>query len=321
MTATMCRVCLALVLCLTAVHGFAQPYPTRPIRLVVASAPAGGSDMLARIAAEGLTEKWQRPAVIDNRVGGGGTVATDIVAKAAPDGYTLLVQSFGISYMSALRKNLPFDVSRDIAPVVRLASQPFLLAAHPNVPANTVAELIGYAQKNPRQLNYGTSGAGGASHLGTELFSAIANIELVPVNYKGTGPASSALISGEIQILIAGVSTVVGHVKANRIKPLGVTSLERSALLPDLPAIAETLPGFEFDVWYGIFGPAKLPRDLVRTINVTVNQVLQEPTVRDRIAAIGAVPGMGSEEDFRRLFHAEIAKWHKVIERAGIKAD
>jgi tripartite-type tricarboxylate transporter receptor subunit TctC len=254
-------------------------------------------------------------------VGGGGTVATDIVAKAAPDGYTLLVQSFGISYVSALRKNLPFDVTRDIAPIVHLASQPFLLAAHPSLPANSVSELIAHARKNPRQLNYGTSGAGGASHLGTELFGSVANIELVAVNYKGTGPAASALISGEIQMLIAGVSTVVGHAKANRIRALGVTSLKRSALLPDVPAIAETLPGFEFDVWYGIFGPAKLPREIVQTVNAAVNDVMRQPVLRERVAAIGAVPGTGSNEDFRRFFHAEIAKWHKVIERAGIKAD
>jgi tripartite-type tricarboxylate transporter receptor subunit TctC len=315
------QVCLAIALCLASLPGAAQSYPTKPIRLVIASAPAGGSDMLARIAAEALTERWQRPIVIDNRVGGGGTVATDIVARAAPDGYTLLVQSFGISYVSALRRNLPFDVTRDIAPIVRLASQPFLLAAHPNMSANTVSELIAHARKNPRQLNYGTSGAGGASHLGTELFAAVANIELVPVNYKGTGPAASALISGEIQMLIAGVSTVVGHVKANRVKALGVTSVKRSALLPEVPAIAETLPGFEFDVWYGIFGPAKLPRDVVQIVNGSVNDVLRETAVRDRVAAIGAVPGTGSDEDFRRFFHAEIAKWHKVIARAGIKAD
>ena len=317
----MFRVRIAAVLCLVAANCIAQPYPTKPVRMVVASAPGGGSDTLARIAAEGLNERWQRPVVIDNRVGGGGTVATDIVAKAAPDGYTLLVQSFGISYVSALRKNLPFDVTRDIAPVVHLASQPFLLAAHPTLAANTVSELIGYARKNPRQLNYGTSGAGGASHLGTELFSVVAGIELVPINYKGTGLAANALVGGEIQMLIAGVSTVVGHVKANRIKALGVTSLKRSALLPDVPAIAESLPGFEFDVWYGIFGPAKLPRDVVRTVNATVNDVLRQPGLRDRVAAVGAVPGTGSDEDFRRFFHAEIAKWHKVIAHAGIKAD
>jgi tripartite-type tricarboxylate transporter receptor subunit TctC len=321
MTSNWCVRSAFALLCLTAMTCIAQPYPARPVRLVVASAPAGGSDMLARIVAEGLTEKWQRPVVIDNRVGGGGTVATDIVVKAAPDGYTLLVQSFGISYVSALRRNLPFDVARDIVPIVRLASQPFLLAAHPTMPANTVSELIAYARKNPRQLNYGTSGAGGASHLGTELFGAVANIELVPVNYKGTGPAASALISGEIQMLLAGVSTVVGHVKANRIKALGVTSLTRSALLPDVPAIAEALPGFEFDVWYGIFGPANLPRDLVRTVNATVNDVLRQPAVRERVAAIGAIPGEGSEEDFRRFFQGEMKKWREVIERAGIKAD
>ena len=315
------RMALSALLALPALQALAQAYPAKPIHLIVASAPAGGSDMLGRIVAQGLSEAWQRPVVIDNRVGGGGVVATEMAAKSSPDGYTLLLQSFGIAYVGALRKNLPFDVTRDIAPLVLIASQPSMLVVHNAVPVNSVAELIQLAKSKPRQLNYGTSGAGGASHLGTELFSSAAQIQLVPVNYKGTGPAITALVAGEVHMALVGISTALAHARAKRLKALGVTSTARSALVPDVPTISETLPGFEFDVWYGIFGPPSIPRQIRLKINTAVNGVLQRPAVRERIAAVGADPVGGSEEKFVKFFRAEVAKWHKVIQNAGIRAD
>lgn len=300
---------------------FGQNYPYKPIRVIAASAAGGGTDILARVVAQGLSELWQRQAVVDNRAGGGGVIATEMVAKSTPDGYTLLVQSFGVSYVGALRKNLPIDVTRDIAPIVLVASQPSLLAVHNSVRVTSVAELIQLAKNKPRQLNYGTSGAGGASHLGTELFSSAAHIQLVPVNYKGTGPAMTALLGGEVHLAMVGISTALAHARAKRIKALGVSGATRSALIPDVPTISETLPGFEFDVWYGIFGPPKIPRNVILKINTSVNQVLRQPEIRERIAAVGAEPLGGTEEKFVKFFRSEVAKWHKVIQDAEIQGE
>ncbi len=315
------RMTLSALLALPALPALGQAYPAKPIRVVVASAPGGGSDILGRIVTQGLSDLWQQPVVVDNRGGGGGVMAVETALRAAPDGYTLLVGSFGIAYVGALRKNLSFDVARDLAPIALLASQPFVLAIPSALPVNSVAELIQLAKSKPGQLNYGTTGAGSASHLGTELFSSIAQIQLVPVNYKGLGPAMVGLVGGEVQVGMVGVSTVLPHLKAKRIKAIGVTSAKRSALLPEVLTIGETLPGFEFDVWYAIFGPAATPKDITQKINATVNQVLQQPAAREHIVAVGAEPGSGTEQQFAKFFRAEVTKWHKVILNAGIRAD
>ncbi len=312
---------LTLLLVFAALHALAQGYPVKPIRAVVGSAPGGGSDILGRIVTQGLSDLWQQPVVVDNRGGGGGVMAIETALRAAPDGYTVLVGSFGIAYVGALRKNLTFDVTRDLAPIALLASQPFVLAIPIAVAVNSVAEFIQLAKSKAGQLNYGTTGAGSASHLGTELFSSIAQIQLVPVNYKGLGPALVGLVGGEVHVGMVGVSTVLPHLKTKRIKALGVTSAKRSVLLPEVPTIGETLPGFEFDVWYGMFGPAAMPKDITRKINETVNEVLQQPAARERIVAVGAEPGRGTEQQFAQFFRTEVAKWHKVIQNAGIRAD
>lgn len=312
---------VALLLGFPPLHALAQAYPVKPVRAIVGSAPGGGSDVLGRIVTQGLSDLWQQPVVVDNRGGGGGVMAIETALRAAPDGYTVLVGSFGIAYVGALRKNLSFNVTRDLAPIALLASQPFVLAIPSAVPVDSVAGLIQLAKSKAGQLNYGTTGAGSASHLGTELFSSIARIQLVPVNYKGLGPALVGLVGGEVHVGMVGVSTVLPQLKTKRIKALGVTSAKRSALLAEVPTIGETLPGFEFDVWYAMFAPAAMPKDLTQKINATVNQVLQQPAVRERIAASGAEPGGGSEEKFVNFFRSEVAKWHKVIQNAGIRAD
>ncbi len=293
----------------------------KPIRAVVGAAPGGGSDVLGRIVTQGLSDLWQQPVVVDNRGGGGGVPAIETTLRAAPDGYTFLVASFGIAYVGALRKNFNFDVTRDLEPIALLASQPFVLAVPSAVPVDSVAGLIQLAKSKPGQLNYGTTGAGGASHLGTELFSSVAQIQLVPVNYKGLGPVMVALIGGEVQVGMVGVTTVLPHLKAKRIKVLGVTGARRSALLPDIPTVGETLPGFEFNVWYAMFGPAAMPKNITRKINAAVNQMLQQPAARERILAVGAEPGSGTEREFAKFLRGEVAKWHKVIQNAGIRAD
>lgn len=299
----------------------ADEYPTKPVRLILASAPGGGIDIIGRLVAQKLAEVWPQQAIPDNRPGAGNTVATGLVVKAAPDGYTLLVQSLGIAYAGELRK-LPFDAARDLAPIVPVATQPSMLGVHVSVPANSVRELLQLARARPGQLTYGSAGAGGASHMATELLCSMAKIRLVPVQYKGIGPAMTAMLSGEVDLGMLGISTMLPHVKSGKIRALGVTGAKRSALVPDVPTIAEAgLRGYEFEAWYALFAPAKTPRSVVARLNADVNRALQQPDTRQRLAAIGMEPMGGSDEDFSRYFQAEIAKWSKVIREAKIAAE
>ena len=300
----------------------ARGYPDKPVRLVIASAPGGGTDIVARLLANKLGETWRQQVVPDNRAGGGGVIATDITAKAAPDGHTLLVQSSGITYGPALYSKLPYDVNRDIAPVALIASQPFVLTVHPSAGATSVAELIKVAKAKPGQIRFGSGGVSGASHLGGELFRTSAGVDIVHVPYKGTGPGMTALLSGEIHMLIVGVATVLPHAKLGKVRPLGVTGAKRVPAMPDVPTVAEGgLPGYQFDVWYGLFAPGKLPSALSSKINADVNRVLQEPETQQQFAGAGVDAGGGSVSEFRQYVAAEIVKWSKVIRAAGIRAD
>lgn len=297
-------------------------YPDKPVRLLVASAPGGGTDINARMLARGLTSIWSQQVVVDNRSGAGGTIATDILAKSQPDGYTLLFQSLGISYAPALYRQLPFDVSRDVAPVVLVATQPFVLAVNAAVPAKSVSELIQLAKKEPGQIRYGSGGVGGASHLGTALFRAMAGIDITHVPYKGTGPGVTALLGNEIQMLIVAMASAAPQAKTGRIRLLAVTGAKRSVMMPDLPTIREAgLPGYSFDVWYGLFAPAKTPRTIVRKINADTNTFLEKPETRKQFAKANVEPLGGSVRDFEGYMRAEMARWAKVIHDAGIRAN
>jgi tripartite-type tricarboxylate transporter receptor subunit TctC len=298
-----------------------EEYPVKPVRFIIASAPGGGIDIIGRLVSQKLSETWPHQAVPDNRPGAGNTVATGLVVKAAPDGYTLLVQSLGVAYAGELRK-LPFDASRDLAPVIPVATQPSMLAVHVSVPARSVREFLQLARARPAQLTYGSAGAGGASHMATELLSSMAKIRLVPVQYKGIGPAMTAMLSGEVDLGMLGISTMLPHVKSGKIRALGVTGAKRSSLAPDVPTIAEAgMPGYEFEAWYALFAPAKTPRAVVAKVNADVNRALQQAEVRQRLSAIGMEPLGGSEEAFTKYFQAEIAKWAKVIRDANIAAE
>ena len=302
--------------------GAAARYPDRPVRLVIASAPGGGTDIVARLLAAKLTEAWRQQVVPDNRPGGGGVIATEIAAKAAPDGHTLLVQSSGITYGPALYSKLPYDVARDIAPLALVASQPFVLTVHPSVAAASVAELIKLAKAKPGQIRFGSGGVSGASHLGGELFRTSAGVDIVHVPYKGTGPGMTALLSGEIHMLIVGVATVLPHQKLGKVRALGVTGVKRVPALPDVPTVAEGgLPGYQFDVWYGLFAPGTLPSTLASRINADVNRTLAESDTQQQFAAAGLDAGGGSIAQFKHYVSAETAKWTKVIRAAGIRAN
>lgn len=299
----------------------AGDYPSKPVRLVASSAPGGGIDIIGRLVAPRLTEAWGQQVVVDNRPGGGGVIAISIVTAAAPDGYTLLVGSVGISYVGTLRKDARFDVLRDLVPVAKVASQPSLLAVHASVPAANLAELLQLAKAKPGQLTFGTGGAGGAAHMGTELFVHAAGVKLVHVPYKGTGPSMAALLSAEVNMAMVGVATALPHVKAGKIKPIGVTGATRSAILPSIPTIAEAgVPGYEFAGWYAIFAPAKTPRAIVLKINADIDAALKQPEAVQRLNAMGFDPQSGSVDEFTRYFRSEVAKWKKVIREAGIAA-
>jgi tripartite-type tricarboxylate transporter receptor subunit TctC len=289
---------------------------------VAASAPGGGIDLIGRLVSQRLSEFWSQQVVVDNRAGSGGLIATGIVASAAPDGHTLLMQSVGVSYVGTLYRNAPFDVLRDFTPIVLTASQPSVIAVHASVPVNSIKDLIALAKAKPGSITYGTGGAGGASHMGTELFASQANIKMVHVPYKGTGPSMAALLSGEVNLAMVGVITAAPHVKTGKIKALGVTGSTRSNSLPDVPTVSEAgVPGYEFAGWYGILAPAKTPRPVVAKLNTDINKALQHPETRQRFASAGVEPLGSTQEEFAKYLRAEVEKWKKVITEAGIRAD
>ncbi len=300
----------------------AATFPERPVRLLAASAAGGGTDIIARLLAQKMTEVWGQQLIVDNRPGGGGVIATDITAKAVPDGYTLLLQSVGISYAPALYKNLPFDVKRDIIAVTIVGTQPFVLALHPSVAAKSVAELVNLAKSRPGQLRFASGGVSGASHLGSELFRVTAGVDMVHVPYKGTGPGTTALLTGEVQMAIAGISTILPHAKSGKVRALAVTGAKRSPAAPDLPTVAENgLPGYAFDVWYGVFATSKTPRFTLNKINADINTAMRDTETIKRFAGAGVDLIGGSVEESNKYLQSEMTKWAKVIREAGIKAD
>ena len=300
----------------------AATFPERPVRMIAASAAGGGTDIIARLLAQKMTDVWRQQVIVDNRPGGGGVIATDITVKAIPDGHTLLLQSVGISYAPALYKNLPFDVQRDIAAITLVGSQPFVLAVYPAVAAKSVAELVQLAKARPGQLQFASGGVSGASHLGSELFRVTAGINMVHVPYKGTGPGVTALLSGEVHMAIAGVSTMLPHAKTGKVRALAVTGAKRSPAAPDLPTVAENgLPGYAFDVWYGLFTSAKTPHVLLSKINADANAALRDTETVKRFAAAGVDVLGGSLEETAKYLRAEMIKWTRVIQEAGIRAD
>ena len=303
----------------------AQPageFPRKPVRMVAASAPGGGIDLIGRILAQRLSEMWSQQVVVDNRAGSGGVIAIGIVTQALPDGHTLLTHSVGASYVGTLYRNAPFDVTRDLTPVALTASQPSVVAVHPGVAANSMRDLIQLARARPGMLTYGSGGAGGAAHMGTELLLSQAQLKLIHVPYKGTGPSTAALLSGEVNVAMIGVITAAPHAKSGRLRALAVTSAVRSPAMPDLPTVAEAgVPGYEFSGWYGLFAPAGMPAPLLARVNADVNRALQTPDTRQRLAGAGVEPLGGSQDEFARYFRAEVVKWQKVIREAGIRAD
>jgi tripartite-type tricarboxylate transporter receptor subunit TctC len=297
-------------------------YPSKPIRLIVPLTAGGPTDILARIIAAPLGEALGQQVVVDNRPGAGGNIGADIAAKSAPDGYTLFMGTSGpLSINPSLYPKLPFDPIRDFAPVILAASAPFVVIAHPSVPANSVKELIALAKGKPGYLNYG-SVPGSASHLSTELFKMMAGIDMVHIPYKGAAPATTDVIAGQIHVSFASTPGSVPVVKAGKVRALGVTSARRIAKLPEVPTIAEAaLPGYEASVWYGVVTPARTPQPVVVRLNREIAKILATPAHRERMTGADFEPTTGTPEQFAAFIRSETAKWAKVIKASGARAE
>ena len=304
------------------VAAIAQQYPSKSIRLVVGFAAGGPSDVAARTIAQKLTEKWGQQVIVDIRPGAGGNIATEIVAKAPADGYTLLEPAFAHAVNPFLYSKLPFDAVKDFSSILLFASIANVLVVHPSIPANSVKELIALAKTRPGQLTAGSSGNGTASHLAVELLNMMGGIKTTHVPYKGLAPAHTELMGGQLSLLFDGIVTGMPAVKAGRLRALAVTTVKRWQGTPDIPTMAEAgLAGFEVNSWYGLLAPAGTPREIILRLNSEVGRALREPDARERLYTIGAEPMNGTPEEFTAYIAAEMAKWSKGVKNAGLRAD
>lgn len=303
-------------------EGAASTYPDRPIRLISPFPPGGGNDMMSRAIGAQLADAWGYQVVVDNRPGANGLLACEIVAKAAPDGYTLLMANIGSHGINpALYKKLPYDAVKDFTPVTRLGWTPNILVVPPSLPVGSLKELVALAKAKPGQLTYGSNGSGSSQHLAGVMFSSAFGIDLLHVPYKGTAPVIIDLIAGNLSLSFSNMLAVLPQIKAGRLKPLAATSLKRSQALPEIPAIAETLPGFEAISWWGIVGPAKIPRPIVNKLNQEIAKKLERPELRERFDHQGVVPQSSTPEEFTAYIKSEIAKWTKIVKISGASVD
>lgn len=296
-------------------------YPTRPIKFVVPITPGGSNDVVARTVAQKLTEMWGQPMTVENKPGAGMNLGADFVAKSPPDGYTWLLGANNIFVTNPHVGKTPFDVFKDFSPVSQVAVVPFVLVVHPSVPARNVAELVEYAKRNPDKLNYGSSGNGSPQQLATEMLNYAAGIKIQHVPYKGAVPAITDLLGGRIQVFIGGVNSLLPHVRDGKLRMLAGAGGKRFVAFPDLPAIAETVPGVALDVWLGVFMPAGVPKAIVAKANADITRVLQSPEVKANLAAQGIEAATSSPETLSAMIRDDYARWGKVIREADIKAD
>jgi tripartite-type tricarboxylate transporter receptor subunit TctC len=304
----------------TFVH--AQDYPNRPIRLISPYAPGGGTDYFSRLIGQKLTERLGISVVVENRPGAGGVIGSDAVAKAVPDGYTLLLASPSPMVVSPhLNKNMPYDPLKDLAPITLVASVPAIFVVHPSIPVKTVKEFIQFAKARAGELTYSSSGNGGTGHLAGALFDLRAGTKMIHVPYKGTGPATGALIAGEVSIGFAESISLTTHIKAGRLRAIAMTSLKRSPLFPELPTVSETLPGYTAGPWYGALAPAKTPADIIGRLNREIAAILRAPDIRAGMRESGAEPGGNSPAEFATHIKDEYERWGRVIRESAIKSD
>ena len=310
--------CVLLVLIAGLAHA---QYPTRPVRMVVGFPPGGGTDIIARLVAQKLSERWGQPVVVENKVGASGNIGAELVAKSAPDGYTLLM-AFSSHASNAALSKLPFDIHKSFSAITQVGSAPMVVIAHPAFPAKTLRELIAYAKANPGAIKYGSSGIGTPVHLAGELMAQLAGIQMVHVPYKGIAPAMTAILGGEIQISYVAVLTGFQHFKAGRLRPLAVASKTRYPALPDVPTAEEAgLSGYEVDFWYALLGPGGMAPTLVDRIQRDAAAVLTAPEMRESLLAQGCIAVGGKPEELTALIKNEYALWSRVVQAGGIKLD
>ncbi|HEV8518040.1 MAG TPA: tripartite tricarboxylate transporter substrate binding protein [Burkholderiales bacterium] len=301
----------------------AQRYPARPIRIVSPFAAGGSTDILARLIGQKLTESWGEPVIVDNRAGAGGIIGSDLVAKAQPDGYTLLLTSTSAHAINpALHRTLPYDPLRDFAAVTQVATGHNILVVHPSVPAKSVQELIALAKSKPGTLTFSSGGNGTPAHIAGELFKSLAKVDMVHVPYKGGGPAAVALLAGEVSLSFGSVTTVLPQVRANRLKSLAVTGAKRSSMVPELPTIAEAgVPGYALNSWYGVLAPARTPRQIVAKLSTEIVRILNLADVRAKLLQEGVDPEGTTPQEFSAFIRAEVEKWPRLVKAAGARID
>ncbi len=300
---------------------YAQTYPSGPIRIIVPFPPGGGTDILARQIAQKLNEAWSVPVIVDNRGGASGTIGAAAAAKAAADGQTLLVVPSGFAVNPSIYKNLPYDSTRDLAPVSQLAASPLILSVHPSFPVRTVKELIAFLKARPDQIHYGSSGNGSPPHIATELFKYMTGTRMIHVPYKGAGPAAVDLIAGQIPIYFMNALSVVPHIRSGRVRALGATSSRRFAALAELPTIAEAgVPGYEMTNWYGMLAPAGVPRPVIEKVQGEVARILNLPELRERLAKEGAEVVASTPGEFATFLRNEMDKTAKIVKASGMTA-
>ena len=300
-----------------------QTYPSKPVRVIVPFSPGGGTDIVARILAPKLGERFGQQVIVDNRPGAGGNVGAEITVKSPPDGYTLMVGSTSeIGIGPSIYSKLPYDVLRDLVAVTPLAATPMILVVHPSMPVKTAKELVALALARPGQINYGSAGAGSGAHMGAELFRYMTKIDIVHVPYKGVGPAMADVIGGQVQVLFTTLPSATAFIKAGRLKALGVASLQRASSMPELATMAESgVPGYEMEYWYGFFAPAATPKDILARIYTDTMGVLRQPDVVANFGKQGVQPVIKTQEQFAAFVRADIEKWAVVVKASGTKVD
>ena len=301
---------------------FADTYPSKTIRIIVPYPPGGFNDTLARTLGQKLTENWTQPVIVDNRPGGGTTIGTNLAAKSAPDGYTLLIVSFAFAVNPALYASLPYDTSKEFTPIVLAASTPNLLVVNPALPVKSVKELIAFAKSKPGKLNYASAGNGSSNHLSMELFKSLTGVDIIHIPYKGSASAVTDLIGGQVDLMFDNVPNVLQQVKAGKLRGLAVSSKKRSPFIAELPTVAESgVPSFDVSVWFGVVAPAGTPQSVIAKLNSEINDILKLAGIRQAFNNQGVEPIGGTPRDFSSFIAAQTTKWGKVIKESGVKAE
>jgi tripartite-type tricarboxylate transporter receptor subunit TctC len=299
----------------------ADTYPTRPIRIIALSSPGSGPDIVGRLIGSKLTEAWGQQVIVDPRPAATGIVGSEIASKAAPDGHTLLIVTSQAVIVSVMYEKLPYSLTRDFTPITLVASTPFILAVHPSVAATSIKELVALAKSKPGALRYGSGGSGSPPHLSAEIFKSMTGTDMLHVPYKGVTPAMVDTVAGQVHLLISVIPAVLPTIKSGRLRALGVTSAKRTPLVPDVPPIGETVPGYEFIGWYSLFAPAKTPAAIVNKLNAEIAKALQTPEFRERFTTLGAEPSSSTPQELAEYLRTQTAKMRKAVQDSGARPD